>query len=503
MRGKPTDDAVDLASFGYRPSLDRGLGGFSSFAAGFSYISILTGVFQMFHVGWAAAGPAFFWTWPVVLLGQTTVALCFAELAARYPLSGGVYQWASRISGPGWGWATGWIALGCAIVSLAAVALALETTLPQIAPWFQFVGAGQSADGRNAVILGCGLIALTTVVNLAGVRVLAAVNNVGVALELVGVSILIALLAAHLRRGPGVLFEAKAGTESALPALLTASLAASYVLYGFDTAGSLAEETRSPRRHAPRAILRALMAAGLAGGLLILCGLMAAADPRDPALGRITGGLPYLVRGVLGESLGLPILSAAVLAVCVCALAVQSAAARLIFAMARDGALPFSAWLAQVAEGTRAPARPVLIVGVLAAAILAANINFPRVIETVCAVAVVWANLAYLMTTAPQLLERLAGREPPPTKTVRYFSLGRWGLVVNLAAVAWGCFVVVNIGWPRAAVEGSGALARWAAPLATGSLTLVGMIYYGVRKRGRTGVLADHAADDGLCRGDW
>src|SRR6516162_1754356 len=89
----PSRDARDLAAFGYRQRLDRTLGGFSSFAAGFSYLSILTGLPQLFYLGYAAGGPAFFWTWPAVFLGQFLVALCFAELASRYPLSGGVYQW--------------------------------------------------------------------------------------------------------------------------------------------------------------------------------------------------------------------------------------------------------------------------------------------------------------------------------------------------------------------------------------------------------------------------
>jgi len=41
-------DSDELAQFGYKQELDRSLGSFSSFAAGFSYISILTGVFQLF-----------------------------------------------------------------------------------------------------------------------------------------------------------------------------------------------------------------------------------------------------------------------------------------------------------------------------------------------------------------------------------------------------------------------------------------------------------------------
>ena len=111
MSQSKTEDMQDLARFGYRQELDRSLGSFSSFAAGFSYISILTGVFQMFYLGHAAAGPAFFWTWPVVFLGQFTVALGFAELAAHYPLSGGVYQWSRRIGSAGLGWMAGWVYL--------------------------------------------------------------------------------------------------------------------------------------------------------------------------------------------------------------------------------------------------------------------------------------------------------------------------------------------------------------------------------------------------------
>src|SRR6201987_6046184 len=92
-----TSDSSELAGFGYRQELDRSLGSFSAFAAGFSYLSILTGMFQNFHLGYRAGGPAFFWTWPAMLAGQLAVALCFAELAAHYPLCGGVYQWSRRV----------------------------------------------------------------------------------------------------------------------------------------------------------------------------------------------------------------------------------------------------------------------------------------------------------------------------------------------------------------------------------------------------------------------
>lgn len=86
--GPAPDDSSELEKFGYRQELERSLGSFSSFAAGFSYISILTGVFQLFFFGFGSGGPAFIWTWPLVFIGQAAVALCFAELAGQFPLAG-------------------------------------------------------------------------------------------------------------------------------------------------------------------------------------------------------------------------------------------------------------------------------------------------------------------------------------------------------------------------------------------------------------------------------
>ena len=85
-----------------------------------------------------------------------------------------------------------------------------------------------------------------------------------------------------------------------LAPFLAAALMASYVMYGFDTAGALAEETDEPRRRAPWAILQALAAAALAGGLLILFGILAVSDPARPELGQIHGGLPFLDQGRAG-----------------------------------------------------------------------------------------------------------------------------------------------------------------------------------------------------------
>ena len=89
-----------MEDFGYRESLDRSIGKFASFAAGVSYISILTGTFQLFYFGFGTAGPAYLWSWPMVFVGQMAVALCFMELAAKYPVAGSVYNWSKKLGQP-------------------------------------------------------------------------------------------------------------------------------------------------------------------------------------------------------------------------------------------------------------------------------------------------------------------------------------------------------------------------------------------------------------------
>src|ERR1700744_2803073 len=162
-------DSDELAGFGYKQELDRSLGSFSSFAAGFSYISILTGVFQLFGFGFAFAGPAVWWSWLVVLGGQICVALCFAELAGQFPLAGSVYQWSKRIGADFVSWMTGWILIIGSIVTVAAVAVAWQVVLPQISTHMQFVGSSANAglyntpDGaKNALILGAILVIIAT-----------------------------------------------------------------------------------------------------------------------------------------------------------------------------------------------------------------------------------------------------------------------------------------------------------------------------------------------------
>ncbi|HUP13434.1 MAG TPA: APC family permease, partial [Niastella sp.] len=410
-----------------------------------------------------------------------------AELASRFPLSGGVYQWAKFTGNPFLGWMTGWIYLACLVTTLAAVAMALQVSLPQISNSFQVIGTSNEPKSvaMNAILLGSILILISTIINARGIKLLALINNIGVFTELVGIVLLIVLLYLRRVRSPieAVVTIQHTGSKfTSFPDvtifMAATALTASYVLYGFDTAGTLAEETHDPRKKAPRAILQALLAAGFAGSLVLLLALMAAPDLGMPDLGNIRGGLPMLVKSVLGETMGSLFLCIVIFAIIVCTLAVHSGAVRLMFAMGRDGLLPFSDSLSEVSPKTHTPVLATLLCGLGAIIILAMNVQFPKVFELVASIAILWANLAYWIVVAVQLRNRFKSGKYGVDTEAR-FNLGKWGFPVNILALIWSTFMVINVSWPRIATYGSEWYNQYAAWIYTVGLICLGaFIYY-------------------------
>ncbi|WP_112249199.1 amino acid permease [Kribbella monticola] len=475
--------AAELGGFGYEQQLHRRVGRYASFAAGFSFVSILTTVFQLFGLGFGFGGTAFFWTWPAVLAGQLTVALCFAELSARYPLSGAIYQWSRRLGGAVVGWFAGWTMVIAQIITVAAAAIALQVVLPAVWTGFQLIGTDPSLASRdgaaNAVLLGCLLLVVTTTLNAVSVRVTAIVNSVGVTCELIGVVLLVVLLVTHSKRGPSVVLHTTNldHTTGYVVPLLISALMAAYVLVGFDSAGELAEETHKPRATTPRTIFRAVVASGIGGAFLIVAALMAAPSVTDGKLA--LGGLPYVLTSSLGTTTGKLLLLDVAFAVCVCTLAIQTAAARMIFSMARDNVLPFSSQLRRVSPRTGTPVLATVVPGIGAALCLVVNVGNAGLFLGLASVCITLLYIAYLLVTVPLFVQRLKG-DPLPDGVDedgrKLFSLGRFGLLINGVAVVYGLAMAINLGWPRAAVydpAGDGWYLHY-LPLITLAVTAIG-----------------------------
>jgi len=241
--GAPHSDVSDLARFGYRQELRRTLGVYSSFAVAFSYISPSTGIFTLYALGLGFGGPFFIWSWPIVVIGQAIVGLNFAEVSSHFPVAGSVYQWTKYLSNRTYAWFTGWIYLFAGVLTVTAV----DVTVPIVLiPLLNGLGIPLANDRPTQITIAAIILISTTLLNIFGVRLVSIVNNTGVVFEILGMVVFaIILLIFYRHQSPNVVFDTSAlgsGFTNQAGTFAIAMFMSLFVIYGFDTASTLAEE---------------------------------------------------------------------------------------------------------------------------------------------------------------------------------------------------------------------------------------------------------------------
>ena len=455
-------DDAHLRSLGIKPELKRTLGFLSVFAVAFSYISVSTGTFTNQAVAFGVGGVAIFWAWPLVILGQTFVALNFAELSSHFPVAGSIYQWSKRLSNRTLGWFTGWIYFWAGVITVTAVAATVPLVLSTIYP-DQIKLADPSPIGSLDMQSFIGLVVIlsTTIINILGVRLLSIINNIGVAAEIIGmVFFALLLLFFANNQSPSVLFDSSltAGLADGnyFAVFLVGMFMALFVVYGFDTAGTFGEETVDAGRQAPRGVLSSIWLSGIVGAIFLLAVTLsfkdiAAAIAEGQAFGfpiatTIKENLTYAIGGVTVGELYLVVI---LIAVYVCTLAIQGATVRLMFSMGRDRRLPLGGLWGHVNASFHTPANASIAVGILAA--------IPFVVTGAGAaiyIAIAATGMIYISYFLCNLGVLFARRNGWPHKGA-WFKLGSWGTIINILALVWGGLMVFNIAiWTDPAIFG-------------------------------------------------
>jgi amino acid transporter len=504
------NDSADLAQFGYKQELKRQLGLGSVWAVAFSYISPSTGIFTLFFLGLTTLGGVFIWTWPVVALGQFIVALNFAEVTSHYPIAGSVFQWTKYLANRTYSWFTGWVYLFAGILTITAVVATLPLALiPALngLGWHS-LGAGNSDTVLHTQLV-VALIALVviTVLNIYGVRLVAIINNTGVVFEILGMFVFaLVLLAFHNHQGLHVVTNS-GGVPVTGSTFLAAMFMSLFVIYGFDTASTLAEETRDPRRAAPRAVLYAVIGAFIIGGVFLLSLLVAipanlGVKGAMAANGGLGLGPAEIIEANFSTAFATIYLLVVSAAIFVCCLSIMAATIRLCFGMSRDNTLPISKVLAKVSPSLHTPVWTCIAIAVIAAIPF---IQFSGA-TTVAIGATAIIYFSYFLGNIIILRARARGWP----KTAAPFRLGRWGMLVNILALIYGGAMLVNFAWPRAASnpkpEQTGGLLHFGIPFLNkipilwtvfALIVLVGAIYYlAVGRRKQFAPVIAPAGDD-------
>ncbi|WP_319641476.1 APC family permease [Brachybacterium squillarum] len=317
------------------------------------------GVFVSLGAAADLAGPAVL----AALLLAAVVALAnatsTAQLAARYPTSGGSYVYGREQLGHGWGFLAGWCFVIGKTASCAAMALVVAAYLVPEEAWRRPVAAG--------------VVLVLTAVNLVGITRTAALARVLVAVAVTALLLTAVRLAVGVLAGPasgadgtadaggaaegdavatgaatatgfaaavpGPLADVPDGSLGVVLAVLQAAAILFFAFAGYARVATLGEEVVAPRRTIPRAILLAL---GIVLALYVLLAVLLVLVGPAPG-GTGWGAAPFVTAldavGA-GGAWTLVVTVGATAAAAGSLLALVAGVSRTMLSMAREGDLP-------------------------------------------------------------------------------------------------------------------------------------------------------------------
>jgi amino acid transporter len=263
----------------------------------------------------------------IATIGLMFVAGSISSLARRHPLSGSYFVYIGRTIGPFAGALGGWAMVDAylltAVAALIGVAIFVENML--------------TAFGLAAILPPRWLLMLVAggLIWLAGYRDIRLSARLGLLLEGISVVLIVVIMATVLVRHGGVIDPMQLDLSRIGFGGVTSSLAfAAFSFVGFESAATLARETRDPQRLIPRAVFGSLGFVGVFFIATTYCLILGMNDDAA-AVGASSSPLTDLTtRAGIGWTAGIVYFSATISGFA-CALASVTAASRMLFSMAR------------------------------------------------------------------------------------------------------------------------------------------------------------------------
>ena len=334
-------------------------------------------------------------------------ALCYGELAARYPEAGGGYVYLREAYGPAVAFLYGW---KCLLVMDPGITAALAAGLAS------YVGYALGISGVWLKVIAVGSIVVLGAVNIVGVRVGSGLMQALTVLK-IGALAMIAILAFALGAGRWSHFTpflAQHPGSDPLPGAFAPALVGAFFAFGgWWEMSKLAGEVRDPTRTLPRAL--ALGVAIVTAIYILTSAVFLYLVPLE----RVTSGETFAAQAgelLFGPAGGQVFAWIVIVAVLGSLLGLLMALPRVYYAMARDGV--FFKPVAAIDPRFGTPARAIAIQTVLAS-ILVASGTFNQIIAyfifvTVLFVGLTVAGLFRIRRRSPDALYRTWGYPVTP-----------------------------------------------------------------------------------------
>lgn len=433
------EDRRQLAELGYESHFDRAMSLWANFSLGFTYLSPVVGIYSLFAVSIATAGPPAMWSVVIAGIGQFLVALVFAEVVSQFPIAGGVYIWARRLIGRRYAWMTGWIYAWALLFTIAGVAYGAGP----------FAASLFGVDVTTGWVVGCGLVILgiTGVINFTGTKNLSRAAQIGFVAEITGAFVIgLYLLLFERENDFGIFFDSfgTQGDGTYVGAFLAAALIGLYQYYGFEACGDVAEEVPDPGRRIPKAMQYTVIVGGIVAILVYIGYAMAIPSIESVISGEDADPISAILSsafGTVGSKIFLIIVLVSFLS---CVLSLQAAASRAIYAYGRDDMVFASGWLGRFSPSLGIPPGALTVAILIPGVVIVGSLISEDALVRIISFAVLGIYIAFQLVVLAALIARARGWKPAGK-----WSLGRWGWPVNIAALIYGVSASINVAWPR------------------------------------------------------
>lgn len=318
-------------------------------------VFVLTGV-----VAATQAGPAVSLSFVAAGIASAAAAPCYAEFAGMIPVSGSAYPYGYAVLGEFFAWIIGWDLLIEYILVVAVVAIGISGYINELLSGLGFevpawaASAPGGGDGGAVDLFAVLLCLFIAGIQIRGIRESANFNNIMVLIKLAIIAAIIAI---------GVFFVDPGNLTPFFPfgvgGVFTGAAVVFFAVFGYDTLTAAAEAAVNPQRDLPRAVI---LSSAIALTLYVLMSVILTGlapyeslnNPAPVATAFKNAGLPW-VANVISV--------AAITGIISVLFAFLLGAARVWFAVSRDGLLP--RWFAHPHPRFRTPYRPTAILGVV------------------------------------------------------------------------------------------------------------------------------------------
>jgi amino acid transporter len=509
-QGTLTADEQKLAALGYKQELNRRWSGFSNFAISFAIICILAGCFTTYGQALKNGGPvAISIAWPLISVMILFVAWSMSELASAFPTAGGIYYWASRLGGAGWGWFTGWfnliglVAVSASVIYVSATFLMYTLGLYEVHFIFNFAKAAAGTNLHytahvNFALFGF-ILLLDLLVNVFRSQLVAFLYNISVWWNIVGVLAIVVLLFAvpshhesfsyvfgHRANESGFAGGAITGAKFWFYVLPLGFLLTMYTITGYDASAHLSEETHSSESSSPKGVWLSVFYSAVFGWIVLLALTFAIQKGHaETEIYKASYPAVTIIETALTSAAAKAVLLISTIGQLFCGMACVTSASRMTFAFSRDGAVPGHNLWRRLGQN-RTPTWSVLFVVVFAALItfpayFPNSKGSPVAFLAVTSISVIGLYIAY---TIPVFLRWRQGEK----FVTGSWTLGRKYKWINPIAVVWValCVVIFSLPFSPEGVPWESAF-NWSAvnyaPLVTIGVIVAVTVWYLVSAR--------------------